>query len=108
MRRLPCPYLDGPVELTPEREQHIAMRHPDLLPEHGAKLAETLRDPDDIRRSARFGNAKLFSRWYDDVRAGKHVVVVVVSEWPARARNWVVTAYLARKLAPGDSEWHRS
>ncbi|MEK6709054.1 MAG: hypothetical protein AABZ64_00595, partial [Nitrospinota bacterium] len=80
MSRFPCPYLEGEVELTAERERHIAQRHPDLLPEHGRRIAETLADPDQVRRSVRFGSAKLFSRWYTDLRGGKHVVAVVVSE----------------------------
>jgi len=32
MTRYPWPYLRGEVELTEEREQHIAERHPDLFP----------------------------------------------------------------------------
>jgi hypothetical protein len=80
MSRHPCPYLKGEVELTDEREHHIAERHPDLLPEHRDRIADTLAEPDQVRSSARFGSAKLFSRWYYDVRRGKHVVVVVVSE----------------------------
>lgn len=70
MSRFPCSYLKGEVELTEERERHIAERHPDLLPEHRELIAETLGDPDQVRRSARFGSAKLFSRWYTDLRAG--------------------------------------
>lgn len=33
-----CPYLQGEVELTDERETHIAEQHPDLLPEHRDRL----------------------------------------------------------------------
>jgi hypothetical protein len=65
MSRFPCPYLNGQVELTEERERHIVERHPDLLPEHLERLerlAETLSAPDQVRRSSRFGSAKLFSR----------------------------------------------
>jgi hypothetical protein len=62
MTRYRCPYLKGEVELTDERERHIAERHPDLLPEHRPRIAETLAQPDQIRRSARFGTARLFSR----------------------------------------------
>jgi hypothetical protein len=62
MTRFPCPYLKGEVELTEERERHIAERHPDLLPEHPERVAETLAHPDQVRRSVRFGSAKLFSR----------------------------------------------
>ena len=86
MSRFPCPYLKGEVELTEERERHIAERHPDLLPAHRERLAETLVQPDQVRRSARFGSARLFSRWYADVRLGKHVVVVATG---SSRRTWL-------------------
>ncbi len=108
MTRYPCPYLHGEVELGEERERHVAERHPDLLPEHRDRLAAALADPDLVRRSERFGNALLFSRWYDDLRTGKHVVVVVVSASEIAGRHWVVTAYLARALKGGTVEWRRS
>lgn len=108
MSRFPCPYLKGEVELTLEREHRIAERHPDLLPEHRDRIPQTLADPDQVRRSLRFGSAKLFSRWYTDIRRGKHVVVVVVSELDPSERHWIITAYLARKLVEGEVEWRRS
>jgi hypothetical protein len=107
MSRHPCPYLKGEVELTDEREHHIAERHPDLLPEHRDRIADTLAEPDQVRSSAQFGSAKLFSRWYYDVRRGKHVVVVVVSEPDPGERHWIITAYMARKLSEGEVEWPR-
>ena len=107
MARFPCPYLNAQVELTDEREQHIAERHPDLLPEHGHRIAETLAVPDQVRQSRRFANARLFSRWFDSVRRGKYVVVVVVSDAAPDGRHWIITAYLARKLAGGEIEWQR-
>jgi hypothetical protein len=97
-----CPHLDHAVELTEERAQHIADRHPDLLPEHLDKIAGALREPDSVRSSGRLLNARLFARWYDDLRGGKYVVVVVVSEAEAE-RHWIVTAYIARRLAEGSS-----
>jgi hypothetical protein len=106
--QFPCPYLNQEVELTDEREHHIAENHPDLLPEHRERIAQTLSNPDQVRRSARFGNAKLFSRWYNDLRSGKHVVVVVVNEFDASHRHWIITAYIARKLAEGEVEWKRN
>jgi hypothetical protein len=105
--QFPCPYLEGDVDLTEERERHIAERHPDLLPEHRQRIAETLADPDQVRKSVRFGSAKLFSRWYTDLRQGKHVVVVVVSEREPSERHWIITAYIARQLAQGETEWER-
>jgi hypothetical protein len=107
MTYFPCPYLRGQVELTDEREQHIANTHPDLLPEHRDRIADTLADPDQIRRSSRFGNARMFSRWFDEVRGGKYVVVVVVSDAHPVNRHWIITAYIARRLAKGDIEWKR-
>lgn len=103
-----CPYLKGEVELTGERESHILERNPDLLPEQRPRLAEVLADPDQVRRSVRFGRARLFSRCYTDLRRGKHVVVVVVSEPEPRQRHWIITAYITEKLADGDIEWKRS
>jgi hypothetical protein len=103
-----CPYLQGEVELTDEREKHIAEQHPDLLPEYRDSIAEALVDPDQIRRSSRFNNARLFPRWFDNVRDGKHVVVVVVTDAAPTERHWIVTAYIARKLAGGLIEWTRS
>jgi hypothetical protein len=105
--RFSCPYLAGDVELTEEREKHIQEQHPDLLPKYRERIAQTLAEPDQVRRSARSSNARLFSRRFDDIMVGKHVVVVVVSEVAAR-RHWVITAYLVRTLGQGDVEWKRS
>jgi len=107
MIQYPCPYLKGEVELTDDRERHIAERHPDLLPEHRDRIAETLAQLDQVRRSVRFGSARLFSRWYTDVRHGKHVVVVAVSERDPSKGHWIITAYIARALAEGEIEWKR-
>ena len=108
MTRFPCPYLQSEVELPEERERHITERHPDLLSEHRTCMAETLADPDQVRRSTRLRNARLFTCWFDTVRGGKHVVVVVVTDVAASRRHWVVTAYMARKLTEGDIEWTKS
>ena len=107
MGRLFCPHLGAEIELSEERERHILERHPELKPNYGQWIAATLEDPDEIRRSTRFGRARLFSRWYPEVRAGKHVVVVVVSDPDPVRRHWIITAYTARRLAGGDPEWRR-
>jgi len=103
-----CPRLGTEVELSEERERHIRDHHPDLLPEHRQRMIETVGDPDQIRRSSRAGNAKLFTKWFADLRGGKYVVVVVVSDQGRRAHSWIITAYMARKLAEGEIEWERS
>ncbi len=103
-----CPYLHGEVELTAEREQHIARRHPDLLPEYRQQITDTLLEPDQVRRSARFQNARLFTRWFDTIRRGKFVVVVVITDSGEAERHWIITAYMARKLSKGEVEWQKS
>jgi hypothetical protein len=108
MTHFQCPYLKSIVELTDERERHITYRHPDLLPEHRARLADVLADPDQIRRSTRFADARSFSRWFDNLRGGKHVVVVVVGDTSRSSRHWIITAYIARRLAEEDIEWQRN
>jgi len=105
MRVFPCPYLKGVVELTDEREAHIAETHPDLLPEYIEFIGQVLAEPDRVRRSARMSAARLFSRWFDNIRRGKHLVVVVVSEDMPERRHWIITAYLARRLSGGELEW---
>jgi hypothetical protein len=108
MTIIPCPYLGVEVELSEERERHIRNHHPDLLPNRRERIIETVGNPDQIRRSSRVGNAKLFTKWFDDLRDGKHVVVVVVTDPGQQAHPWVITAYLARKLAEGKIEWRKS
>ena len=108
MTRFFCPYLKGEVELTPEREKHIAERHPDLFPEHQDCISATLGDPDLVRRSARLDNARLFSRWFETVRGGKHVVVVILSSKGTSPEHFIITAYMTRRLAQGATEWQRS
>jgi hypothetical protein len=103
-----CPYLGSDVELTDERERHIAEHHPDLLPEHRQCIADTLFEPEQIRRSSRFGNARLFSRYFSSLRDGKYVVVVVVSDTAPEERHWIITTYIARKIVKGDVEWERN
>ena len=107
MTHFSCPYLHSTVELSEERERHIAERHPDLLPAERQRIADTLADPDQVRRSARFGSARLFTRWFDDLRGGKYVVVVVITE-QGSGRHWIITGYVARRLAEGEVEWKRS
>jgi hypothetical protein len=108
MKFFHCDYLNSNVEMTEERAAHIAERHPELLPVHEELIAETLAEPDQIRRSIQFGNARLFTRWYTDLRRGKHVVAVVVSERSPNERHWIVTAYLTGKMAKGIVEWERN
>ena len=109
MTFFPCPYLDNDVELTDERKHHITLRHPDLLPIYQQCIPDTLFLPDEVRRSSRIRNARLFSRWFEWLRGGKYVVVVVISDQVPMERHWIITAYMARKLVRGgDVEWKRT
>lgn len=107
MRTFSCHYLNSNVELSEEREAHIAHMHPDLLPEYLDQIEHTLADPDQVQRSVRMSAARMFCRWFENVRQGKHVVVVVVSESTPQERHWIITAYIARRLAQGEIEWRR-
>jgi hypothetical protein len=108
MTRFTCPYLGGDVELTDQRERHIAEAHPDFLPEQLDRLADTLAHPDQVLQSLRSSNARLFAHWYNNLLGGKYVVVVVISDPPPSVRHWVITAYIARRLTGGSIEWTRS
>jgi hypothetical protein len=92
-------------QVAADKAQHYT--HSDLLPRYRDRIAQTLADPDQVRRSVHMGNARLFSRWFDDMMSGKHVVVVVVSE-SAPVRHWVITAYLVSRLGQGGVEWKRN
>ncbi|MEM9162948.1 MAG: hypothetical protein AAGC54_07755 [Cyanobacteria bacterium P01_F01_bin.4] len=97
----PCPHLADNVELTEEREQHIIATHPGTLPDYEFQLALTLADPDQVRRRSRDANALLFSKWFDTIRTGRHLVVVTVSSGNP-VRYWIITAYTARRITGGE------
>jgi hypothetical protein len=108
MAFFPCPHLNTSVELSEDRERHICSHHPDLLPQHRKRIIEAIGDPDQIRRSSRDGNAKLFTKWFSDLRGGKYVVAVVICNSGHLKKPWMITAYMARKLAEGEIEWEKS
>ena len=103
--KFPCPYLGGDVELSSERETHIAERHPDLLPVYRERIRDTLAQPGEVRHSERIANARTFSRYFGNILGGKRGGVVSET---APERHWVVTAYLAWRLSGGIKEWTRS
>jgi len=83
MAVLACPYLGGAVELSEERELHIAERHPDLLP-YWHRIAD---NPDEVRRSRRFPSTKLFSKWYTEEPTQKHVVIIIMTDTTIAERH---------------------
>lgn len=40
---------------------------------HLERLPDTLANPAEVRRSARFGNARIFSRWFDTVSLERYM-----------------------------------
>ena len=92
------------MELTEERQSHIETHHFDLAPRLDRFVALTLANPDSVRTQARGEPARIFAAAYDELQ-GKNVVVVVVSD---PGRDWIVTAYTARKLSTGEIEWERT
>jgi hypothetical protein len=94
------------VELSDDRYQHILKEHPEVLPEHEKEILETILSPQQIRKSKRFSSARLFTKWFENVRGGKYMVIVVVSDITAKGdRHWIITAYIARKITEGEIEW---
>jgi hypothetical protein len=104
MRLLSCPFFSSNVELTNERRRHIEEHHPDLLPRYLDLLQLALADPDEVRRSPGNPAVHQVSRWVAEIYGGKHVVVVVREDV---GRCWVMTAYVARRLAQGALVWER-
>ena len=100
------PFLGREVELTDEREMHILSRHPELSNILHDCLEAALSDPDEIRRSLHAQGSHMFVRWFDAILGGKHVVVGVVTD-PHPVRDWVVPAFVARRLSEGSVLWTR-
>ena len=107
MLRIPCPYLEGVVELRRERDRHIREFHPDLFPTYFDQFVLTVADPDEVRLDDLRDATRLFSRWFREVKGGKFIVVAIVSEPPSARRRRVRTAYVARRLVRRTVEWKR-
>jgi hypothetical protein len=102
-----CPYLNTSVELTEERYQHILETHPGTLPDYLNQLADNLADPDLIRSSERDPDALLFSKWFETIRGGRYLIVVLIhSTQPAY--TWIITTYTARKITGGQAIWTKN
>jgi len=82
-----CPYLKREVILTDERYDHIKKQHPELLPDYESAVKETVFVPDSVRKSSRFQNARMFTKHFENIRGGKHTVVVVVSDTQPEQRD---------------------
>ncbi|NEP80344.1 MAG: hypothetical protein F6K39_20550 [Okeania sp. SIO3B3] len=50
----------------------------------------------------------MLSRWYPNIRKGRYIVVIVVTDTVPEERNWIVTAYLTTKITQGEIIWTRN
>ncbi len=67
-------------------------------------LGQTQADPDHVRRSARVANARLFSRWFDNIKDGMHLVAVVLSESSRRKMRARVQRESSRSMTPSNDD----
>jgi len=96
-------YEGRTVRLTDERWRHI-QAHPELAGMQAA-VAETLREPEVVIRSASDPLAKLYYRFYHrTIIGGKHLCVVVKVR---QDDAFVVTAYLTDRVMEGTVLWPR-
>lgn len=100
-----CSYLNSLVELTNERINHIITRHPELTNNYEKYISETLINPDQVRNDLRFQDTLLISRYYPQFNKGRSVVIAIVTEIN---RNFIVTAYTARKITQGEIIWTKN
>ena len=103
METFHCPYLGGIVELTDERERHIASRHTALLPGRMDYIADALYEPDVVILKINTDNNFVFGRWF--LELDKYTLAAVIRD--DNRRCWIVTAYVARRLPKGETLWLR-
>lgn len=84
------------IELRDERREHILRYHPDLRP-FLDRLAQTVANPDQIRKSKDDPQVVLFYKFYGDILGGKYMVVVVKTN----EQNFVLTAYFTKNIRTG-------
>ena len=96
-------YDRRPVRLTDERWRHIE-EHPEMASMQEA-VAETLREPEVVIRSASDPFSRLYYRFYHcTIVGGKHLCMVVKVR---QDDAFVVTAYLTDRVKEGTVLWPR-
>jgi hypothetical protein len=91
-----CHAIDQDIALTAERETHILERHPELRALQ-LEFYETINLPDFILRKST--GEHMLVKWHQKKFNGKYIVIVVNIN---PTRNFIITAYLSRKLPNGD------
>lgn len=101
-----CPYLGYLVELTKERREYIAERHPGIVPEYEVQLKETIAAPDSIYKNRYDQQALIFSKWFDSIETGRYLVTVIVtSKHQNQDRAWIIIVYTSKKTLKGELIW---
>ena len=84
------------VQLTDEGWEHIVAEH-EYMVYFSAEIGETLREPDEIRRSLTDPEkGRLFYKWYYGTIKGDKWVCVVVKILPSEA--FVTTSYVTGRI----------
>jgi hypothetical protein len=94
-------YQNRQVRLTEERLAHI-LTHPEMV-EMESQIADTLKNPQLVRKSRSDDSAELFCRFYTQLVIGDKWLCVVVKYLPDDA--FIVTAYFTDKPKKGDDLW---
>lgn len=94
-------YQNRQVRLTEERLAHI-LTHPEMV-EMESQIADTLKNPQLVRKSRSDDSAELFYRFYTQMLIGDKWLCIVVKYLPDDA--FIVTAYFTDKPKKGDDLW---
>jgi hypothetical protein len=94
-------YQNRQVRLTEERLAHI-LTHPEMI-EMELQIADTLKNPQLVRKSRSDDSAELFYRLYTQLVIGDKWLCIVVKYLPDDA--FIVTAYFTDKPKKGDDLW---
>jgi hypothetical protein len=94
-------YQNRQVRLTEERLAHI-LTHPEMV-DMESQIADTLKNPQLVRKSRSDDSAELFYRFYTQLVIGDKWLCIVVKYLPDDA--FIVTAYFTDKPKKGDDLW---
>ncbi|HEY9618788.1 MAG TPA: hypothetical protein V6C78_00380 [Crinalium sp.] len=95
-------YQNKQVRLTEERLAHI-LAHSEMVGME-AQIADTLSNPQLVRRSRSDDSVALFYRLYTQTVIGDKWLCIVVKYLPNDA--FIVTAYFTDKPKQGEELWH--
>jgi hypothetical protein len=92
------------IKLTAGQWAHFTVLRPYLIAMEWA-VRETLENPEEVRKSERAPHSRLYYRRYTNTVLGDKFMCVVVKFLENDA--FISTAYLARKINPGELIWRK-